>query len=79
MAVSILCLFLVVQWVGLQCVIVAVQGHTHVLIECYITQAHFFECYTYICRFFQCYIYLSSLIGLLNYLGMQAFLVYYEP
>ena len=28
-AVSVLCLFLTVSWVGLQCVIVAFPGHTH--------------------------------------------------
>ena len=28
-AVSVLCLFLVVSWVGLQCVIVAFPGHIH--------------------------------------------------
>ena len=29
-AVIMLCLFLIVLWVGLQCVIVAVPGRTHV-------------------------------------------------
>ena len=29
MAVSVLCLFLMVSWVGLQCIIVALPGHTH--------------------------------------------------
>ena len=32
MAVCVLCLFLTVQWVGLQSVIVAFPGHTHFLI-----------------------------------------------
>ena len=31
MTVNILCLFLTVLWVGLQCVIVAFSGHTHFL------------------------------------------------
>ena len=31
MTVSILCLFLTVTWVGLQCVIVALHGPTHLL------------------------------------------------
>ena len=30
-AVSVLCLFLTVMWVGLQCVIVTFPGHTHLL------------------------------------------------
>ena len=29
--VSVLCLFLMVQWVGLWCVIVAFPGHTHLV------------------------------------------------
>ena len=33
MAVSVLCLLLVVLWIGLQCVIVAFPGHTHFLIQ----------------------------------------------
>ena len=33
MTVSVLCLFLTVPWVGLQCVIVAFPGHTHLLLE----------------------------------------------
>ena len=31
LTVSVLCLFLTVPWVGLQCVIVAFPGHTHLL------------------------------------------------
>ena len=31
LAVSVLCLFLTVPWVGLQCVIVAFPGHSHLL------------------------------------------------
>ena len=31
MTVGILCLFLTMPWVGLQCVIVAFPGHTHFL------------------------------------------------
>ena len=31
MAISVLCLFLMVSWVGLHCVIVAFLGHTHLL------------------------------------------------
>ena len=30
-AVGALCLFLTIPWVGLQCVIVALPGHTHLL------------------------------------------------
>ena len=32
-AVVVLCLFLNVLWVGLQCVILAVPGHTHLLFK----------------------------------------------
>ena len=32
MTFSIMCLFLTVLWVGLQCMIVAFPGHTHLLI-----------------------------------------------
>ena len=31
MAVSVLCLFLNVSWVGLQCMIMALPGHNHLL------------------------------------------------
>ena len=34
MAVIVLCLFLTVPWVGLQFVIVAFPGHTHLLFDC---------------------------------------------
>ena len=33
MTISILCLFLTVQWVGLQCEIVVVPGHVHLLFD----------------------------------------------
>ena len=35
MAVSVLCLFLTVPWIGLQSVIVTFPGNTHLLLECY--------------------------------------------
>ena len=32
-AVSVICFFLTVPWVGLQCVLVTVPGHTHLLFD----------------------------------------------
>ena len=50
MTASVLCFFLVVPWVGLQCVIVSFSGHTHLLIDSDARKSHlinrsqYFDC-----------------------------------
>ena len=56
MSVSVLCLFLLVPWVGLQCVIVALSSHTHTFcnkIVC-VTHLHFDVCFplTHLCQMY---------------------------
>ena len=43
MTVSDLCLFLTVPWTGLQCVIVLLPGHTHLLLEIVKRKLHMAE------------------------------------
>ena len=48
MAVSVLCLLLMVPWVSLQCVIVAISGHAHLLFaSCKIWKTSSFQGGTY--------------------------------